>query len=63
MSSNKSNIHPLNSEFDNDNQPMVVATDIEDIMLIPNIINAIETLFYIGKIFPVRIFDCFNPSF
>ena len=42
MSTNKANIHKLNSEFNHYYQTIVVAFDIENIVLITYIINAIK---------------------
>ena len=49
MSTNKANIHKLNSEFNHYYQTIVIAFDIENIVLITYTINAIKRFLNIGK--------------
>lgn len=61
MCSDETDIHPLDCELYHDYQPMVVTPDIEHIMLIPHIVNAVEILLDIGKTGPVGFLYCFEP--
>lgn len=49
MCTNKSYKHILNSKFYYGYQPVIVAFYVKDVMLVFNAINAVESLFYVGK--------------
>lgn len=52
MCPDKSNVYPLDCKLDNNYKTMVVASDIKHIMLVADIIHAVEISLYIGKVFP-----------
>ena len=61
MSTNKANIHKLNSKFNHYYQTIVIAFDIENIVLITYIINAIKRFLNIGKTGPLASFHNGSP--
>ena len=61
MSTNKANIHKLNSEFNHYYQTIVIAFDIENIVLITYTINAIKRFLNIGKTGPLASFHNGSP--
>lgn len=50
MGSDKSNVHPFDRKFDYNDKSMVVASYIEHIMLVANIVNTVKVFFDISKI-------------
>lgn len=61
MSADKTDVNSLGRELNDDNQPIVITFDIEDIVLITNIVNAVEGLFYVCKTCPFRLLSFFVP--
>lgn len=61
MSTDKSDVNPLYCKFDNNDKSVVVAFDVEYIVLVSHVINAIEVSFDIGEIFPTGSLDNFQP--
>lgn len=47
MCANKSDIHFAGSENNNGNKSIIIAFDVEYIPIIANIVNRVESLFYI----------------
>ena len=52
MTSHKTNINTFRSKLYNNYQSIIIAFDIKDVMLITNIINAVECSLYFCKIVP-----------
>ena len=61
MSSDKPDIYPFDGELDNYDKAMVIATNIKHVMLVADIINAIETLLYICITLPLSFFHYLQP--
>ncbi len=61
MRSDKANINPFYSKFNNYDETMLVAFDVKYIVLVPNVVNAVETSFDIGKVFPISILNNLDP--
>ncbi len=61
MSANKTNIYKLDGKLYDYNQSVIIALDIENIMLIIYIINTVIVLLYIGKTGPSTSFHSRNP--
>jgi hypothetical protein len=61
MCSDEPDINPLYGEFNDHYKPMVVSADIEHVMLVANIVNAIEIAFHIRKIGPFGFSHRFQP--
>jgi len=57
----KPDIHELNRKFYNHHQAMIVSLDIEHIVLIAHIIDAIERCLHIGKAAPLAPLDYRHP--
>lgn len=63
MSANKTNVNCFYSELYNDNKSVIVAFDIENIVLVTHIINAIKRTLYICKTSPLCILRFLIPIF
>jgi hypothetical protein len=61
MRADKTDIDKVNGKFDNDNDAVIVAHEIENIPLVAYRIDRIEALFYIGKAFPFAMPDHILP--
>jgi hypothetical protein len=61
MSAYEANIHKPDGELNHNNQPVIIAFDIKNVMLIANAIYAITGLLYICETRPVAFFDGRNP--
>lgn len=61
MSTDEADIYKLDGEFNHYYQPVIVAFDIEDIVLITYVVNAIECFLYIGKASPLAPFYNGSP--
>lgn len=62
MCPDKSNVYPLDCKLDNNYKTMVVASDIKHIMLVADIIHAVEISLYIGKVSQRAAFTTFTHS-
>lgn len=49
MRADESYIYKLYSEFDHNDQTIVVPFDVEYIVLVPYIVHAVESLLYVGE--------------
>ena len=56
MGAYKANIDKLRSKLNNNYQPIIVALDIEYIVLIAYIVNRVESIFYVSKCLPLAAF-------
>lgn len=61
MSSDKSNIYPFDCKLDDYDKTMVLPTNVEHIMLIADIIDTVETLFYVRKTLLLCLLYHFHP--
>ena len=52
MTSHKSDIHTFRCKLNNNNQSIIIAFNIKDVMLPANVIDTIECSFYICKAVP-----------
>ncbi len=52
MSANKAYIYALWRELNNNNEPEIIAFNVEYIVLVANIVNTVERVLYISKTSP-----------
>ncbi len=57
MSTNEAYIYELYSKLGNDNQPITIAFDIENIVLITDTVYSVESFLDIGKTSPLTSFN------
>lgn len=57
MSTDKAYIYELYGKLDNDNQPISITFDIENIVLIAYIVYSVESFLDIGKTSPLTSFN------
>ena len=63
MSSHKADIYIAHHELYHDNQPVLITSDIENIMLVSNRVDKIEIAFHLGEVCPLCLNDSVVPSF
>jgi hypothetical protein len=63
MSKNIPNVNRFYTEFHNSQQSVIVALDIEHIVLISDAVNTVERPFDIGKTVPSGTFRLIEPIF
>ena len=62
MSTNPANEDVPNCKLNNDNQPIVVASDIENVVLVAYIVSRKKINLYIRQIFPFGFFCYIIPT-
>ena len=62
MSTNPANEDVPNCKLNNDNQPIVVASDIENVVLVAYIVSRKKINLYIRQIFPLGFFCYIIPT-
>lgn len=61
MSSYETDIYPLYGEFDYNDKPMMISSDIKNVVLVSYTINTIKRFFNILKVFPFGSPNGFYP--